>query len=104
MIENSQKLNTIENKWRSLANTLSSELDSIEKEKETSEKKLRNINKSIDTSILSEISALDRAPKLETYKQFTELLGSVHSSLEKDSEFTNNLNFVDQYQTSKIYE
>ncbi len=79
-------------------------MDMIEKEKEKSEKKLRNLNKSIDTSILSEISAIDRAPKLETYKQFSELLSKVHNTFEKDNEYSNNLNFVEQYPANNIYE
>jgi hypothetical protein len=87
-------LNNIQTQWKNFASSLTKELEELEKEKEILEKKLKKLQKSIDTSVLSEIAAIDRDPKLENYKIFLNLTNKLSTSFEKNTDFSNNLNYL----------
>ena len=81
---------------------LTKELEEVEHEKEILENKLKKLQKSMDTSILTEISAIDRAPKLENYKIFLNLLQKLNLTFEKNTDFNNNLIYLSN--TENIFE
>jgi hypothetical protein len=101
IIEKSININKVQTEWKSFAINLTNELQTLEKEKNVLEKKL-SILKKKDTSIFTEISALDRAPKLENQKVFVSMVNQLNSTLIDNKEFVNNISYLDE--RDKIYE
>ena len=103
IIEKMKNINNIQNKWKNSANKISKEL---EKENEKS-KLLNNKYNSIingNKSRFSEISSLDRAPKIENHAQFIKMVEGLHQKFIKDEEFKNNINYINSKETKDIIE
>ena len=64
---------------------------------------MKKLNKS-DTSIFSELSSLDRAPKLENCKYFYDQLVKIKKNILNSDEFLENINFVEGVDSSRLFE
>ena len=101
IIEKLKKINDIQNKWKNSASTISREL---EKENEK-HKKLKNKYNSIingNKSRFSEISSLDRAPKIENHSQFVKMVDGLHQKFIQDEEFKNNIDYINSKENQEI--
>ena len=101
IIEKLKNINIIQNKWKSCAFNISKE---IEKENDRS-KKLKNKYNNIingNKSRFSEISSLDRAPKIENHSQFIKMVGELHQKIIQNEEFKNNINYINSKKTKEI--
>ena len=101
IIEKLKKINSIQNKWKNSALYISKEL---EKENEKN-KKLKNKYNNItngNKSRFSEISSLDRAPKIENHSQFIKMVEGLHKKFIQDEEFKNNINYISSKETKDI--
>ena len=101
IIEKLKKINNIQNKWKNSALYISKEL---EKENEKN-KKLKNKYNNItnwNKSRFSEISSLDRAPKIENHSQFIKMVEGLHKKFIQDEEFKNNINYISSKETKDI--
>lgn len=97
LIANCKKFDSLQDEWKKFATYLESEIQSLEKEKFNLQKKYKNFRDSIpDSSIFSEIAALDRAPKLENVKLFKEMLLKLDSHFEENSDFVRNLDYINE--------
>ena len=96
-----KNINNIQNKWKNSASFISKEL---EKENEKN-KKLKNKYNSIingNKSRFSEISSLDRAPKIENHAQFVKMVDGLHQKFIQDEEFKNNINYINSEDAKDI--
>jgi len=103
IIEKMKHINNIQNKWKNTANNISKELEN-ENEKN---KMLNNKYNSIiigNKSRFSEISSLDRAPKIENHSQFIKMVEGLHNKFIQDEEFKNNMNYINSKETKDIIE
>ena len=103
IIEKMKNINNIQNKWKNTANNISKELEN-ENEKN---KMLNNKYNSIiigNKSRFSEISSLDRAPKIENHSQFIKMVEGLHNKFIQDEEFKNNMNYINSKETKDIIE
>ena len=103
IIEKLKKINNIQNKWKKSAIHISKEL---EKENEKN-KKLKNKYSLIingNKSRISEISSLDRAPKIENQSQFVKMIEGLHQKFIQDEEFKNNINYINSKEVKDIIE
>lgn len=101
IIEKLKNINIIQNNWKSCAYNISKE---IEKENDRS-KQLKNKYNNIikgNKSRFSEISSLDRAPKIENHSQFIKMVGELHQKLIQNEEFKNNINYINSKKTKDI--
>ena len=103
IIEKLKNINNIQNKWKKSAIHISKEL---EKENEKN-KKLKNKYSLIingNKSRVSEISSLDRAPKIENQSQFVKMIEGLHQKFIQDEEFKNNINYINSKEVKDIIE
>ena len=101
IVEKLKKINDIQNKWKNSASSISKEL---EKENEK-HKKLKNKYNSIingNKSRFSEISSLDRAPKIENHSQFVKMVDGLHQRFIEDEEFKNNIDYINSKENQEI--
>ena len=96
-----KNINKIQNKWKNSALYISKEL---EKENEKS-KQLKNKYNSLingNKTRFSEISSLDRAPKIENHAQFIKMVNGLHQKFIEDDDFKNNINYINSKETKDI--
>ena len=101
IVEKLKNINDIQNKWKNSAMFISKEL---EKENEKN-KKLRNKYNTIingNKSRFSEISSLDRAPKIENHSQFVKMVEGLHQKFIQDEEFKNNIDYINGKEINDI--
>ena len=55
-------------------------------------------------SRVSEISSLDRAPKIENQSQFVKMIEGLHQKFIQDEEFKNNINYINSKEVKDIIE
>ena len=103
ILENSELLFSAQEKWKKFANKITLDLNKQETENEEVYKKLKNLKKN-DTSIFSELSSLDRAPKLENYKFFFNQISNLKKDILESNEFIENLNFIDEKESDQLFE
>ena len=98
-----KNINNIQNKWKNSALKISKEL---EKENEKNKKLKIKCNSIIsgNKSRFSEISSLDRAPKLENHSNFIKILNALHDKFINNDEFKNNIDYINDKETKDIIE
>ena len=98
-----KNINNIQNKWKDSALKISKEL---EKENEKNKKLKIKYNSIIsgNKSRFSEISSLDRAPKLENHSNFIKTLNALHEKFINNDEFKNNIDYINDKETKDIIE
>ena len=96
-----RKINEIQNKWKISAMNIIKEL---EKENEKNKKLKMKYNSIIsgNKSRFSEISSLDRAPKLENHSHFIKGINALHDKFIKNEEFKNNIEFINNKEIKDI--
>ena len=96
-----KKINNIQNKWKASALKISKEL---EKETEKNKKLKIKYNSIIsgNKSRFSEISSLDRAPKLENHSHFIKAINALHDKFIQNEEFKNNIEFINSKEIKDI--
>lgn len=101
IIEKLNNINNIQNKWKYSALNISKEL---EKENDKNKKFRNKFNSKINCnkSRFSEISSLDRAPKIESHSQFIKMVEALHQNFIKNEEFKNNINYINYKETKDI--
>ena len=101
IIEKLNNINNIQNKWKYSALNISKEL---EKENDKNKKFRNKFNSKINCnkSCFSEISSLDRAPKIESHSQFIKMVEALHQNFIKNEEFKNNINYINYKETKDI--
>ena len=101
IIEKLNNINNIQNKWKYSALNISKEL---EKENDKNKKFRNKFNSKINCnkSSFSEISSLDRAPKIESHSQFIKMVEALHQNFIKNEEFKNNINYINYKETKDI--
>ena len=96
-----KNINNLQNKWKSSALNIMKEL---EKENDKN-KKLRIKYNSIisgNKSRFSEISSLDRAPKLENHSHFIKAVNALYDNFIKNEEFKNNIEYINGKESQDI--
>ena len=96
-----RNINNIQNKWKMSAMNIIKEL---EKENEKNKKLKIKYNSIIsgNKSRFSEISSLDRAPKLENHSHFIKAINALHDKFIKNEEFKNNIDFMNNKEIKDI--
>ena len=96
-----KKINNIQNKWKASALKISKEL---EKETEKNKKLKIKYNSIIsgNKSRFSEISSLDRAPKLENQSNFVKSVNALHEKFIQNEEFKNNIEHISNKEIKDI--
>ena len=96
-----KKINNIQNKWKASALKISKEL---EKETEKNKKLKIKYNSIIsgNKSRFSEISSLDRAPKLENQSNFVKSVNALHEKFIQNEEFKNNIEHINNKEIKDI--
>ena len=96
-----REINNIHNKWKISAVNIIKEL---EKENEKNKKLKIKYNSIIsgNKSRFSEISSLDRAPKLENHSHFIKSINDLHDKFIKNDEFKNNIEFINSKEIKEI--
>ena len=96
-----KKINNIQNKWKASALKISKEL---EKETEKNKKLKIKYNSIIsgNKSRFSEISSLDRAPKLENQSNFVKSVNALHEKFIQNEEFKNNIDHTNNKEIKDI--
>ena len=96
-----RNINNIQNKWKMSAMKIIKEL---EKENEKNKKLKTKYNSIIsgNKSRFSEISSLDRAPKLENHSHFIKAINALHDKFIKNEEFKNNIDFMNNKEIKDI--
>ena len=96
-----KKINNIQNKWKASALKISKEL---EKETEKNKKLKIKYNSIIsgNKSRFSEISSLDRAPKLENQSNFVKSVNALHEKFIQNEEFKNNIDHINNKEIKDI--
>ena len=96
-----REINNIHNKWKISAVNIIKEL---EKENEKNKKLKIKYNSIIsgNKSRFSEISSLDRAPKLENHSHFIKAINALHDKFIKNEEFKNNIDFMNNKEIKDI--
>ena len=101
IIEKLKNINNIQNNWKKTAKNITFEL-----EKET--EKNNNLKNKYNTIIngnktrFSEISSLDRAPKIENHAQFVKMVDSLHNKFIQDEDFKNNIDYINNKDVNDI--
>ena len=100
IVEKLKKMNKIQNKWKNCAINISNKL---EKENEKNKKLKTKYNSIINgnKTRFSEISSLDRAPKIENHSQFVKMVDSLHEKFIKNEEFKNNIDYINSKEEIK---
>ena len=101
IIEKLREINNIHNKWKISAVNIIKEL---EKENEKNKKLKIKYNSIIsgNKSRFSEISSLDRAPKLENHSHFIKAINALHDKFIQNEEFKNNIEFINSKEIKDI--
>ena len=101
IIEKLREINNIQNKWKISAVNIIKEL---EKENEKNKKLKIKYNSIIsgNKSRFSEISSLDRAPKLENHSHFIKAINALHDKFIQNEEFKNNIEFINSKEIKDI--
>ena len=96
-----RNINNIQNKWKMSAMNIIKEL---EKENEKNKKLKIKYNSIISGNKIrfSEISSLDRAPKLENHSHFIKAINALHDKFIKNEEFKNNIDFMNNKEIKDI--
>ena len=96
-----KKINNIQNKWKASALKISKEL---EKETEKNKKLKIKYNSIIsgNKSRFSDISSLDRAPKLENQSNFVKSVNALHEKFIQNEEFKNNIDHINNKEIKDI--
>ena len=96
-----REINNIHNKWKISAVNIIKEL---EKENEKNKKLKIKYNSIIsgNKSRFSEISSLDRAPKLENHSHFIKAINALHDKFIQNEEFKNNIEFINSKEIKDI--
>ena len=96
-----REINNIQNKWKISAVNIIKEL---EKENEKNKKLKIKYNSIIsgNKSRFSEISSLDRAPKLENHSHFIKAINALHDKFIQNEEFKNNIEFINSKEIKDI--
>jgi len=96
-----RNINNIQNKWKMSAMKIIKELG---KENEKNKKLKTKYNSIIsgNKSRFSEISSLDRAPKLENHSHFIKAINALHDKFIKNEEFKNNIDFMNNKEIKDI--
>ena len=96
-----REINNIHNKWKISALNIIKEL---EKENEKNKKLKIKYNSIIsgNKSRFSEISSLDRAPKLENHSHFIKAINALHDKFIQNEEFKNNIEFINSKEIKDI--
>ena len=101
IIEKLKNINNIQNKWKKSAMYISSELEKENEKKNKLKNKYNSIIKG-NKSRFSEISSLDRAPKIENHSQFIKMVDGLHQKFLQDEEFKNNINYINSKEVNNI--
>ena len=101
IVEKLKNINDIQNKWKNSAMFISKELEK-ENEKNKKLKNKYNIIINGNKSRFSEISSLDRAPKIENHSQFVKMVEGLHQKFIQDEEFKNNNNYINGKEINDI--
>ena len=96
-----KNINNLQNKWKNSALNIMKEL---EKENEKNKKLKMKYNSIIsgNKSRFSEISSLDRAPKLENHSHFIKAVNALHGNFIKNEEFKNNIEYINSKESQDI--
>ena len=96
-----KNINNLQNKWKNSALNIMKEL---EKENEKNKKLKVKYNSIIsgNKSRFSEISSLDRAPKLENHSHFIKAVNALHDNFIKNEEFKNNIEYINSKESQDI--
>ena len=96
-----KNINNLQNKWKNSALNIMKEL---EKENEKNKKLKVKYNSIIsgNKSRFSEISSLDRAPKLENHSHFIKAVNALHDTFIKNEEFKNNIEYINSKESQDI--
>ena len=101
IIEKLKNMNELQIKWKNSAIFISNEIDK-ENEKNKKLKVNYNITSNGNKSKFSEISSLDRAPKIENHQNFLKLVESLHKTFIENEEFKNNIEYINS--NNEIYD
>ena len=101
IISKLKNINNIQNKWKTSALKIAKEL---EKENEKNKKLKIKYNSIIsgNKSRFSEISSLDRAPKLENQSNFVKSVNALHEKFIENEEFKNNIEHINNKEIKDI--
>jgi hypothetical protein len=103
ILEKSEYLNELHIKWKKFSNKITQELNEQEIQNEVDYNKLKKLNLN-DTSLFSELSSLDRAPKLENCKYFYDQISNIKNNILNSEEFLDNINFIEEIDTANLFE
>ena len=103
IISKLKNINSIQNKWKKSALNISKELEK-ENEKYKKLKMKYNSIMSGNKTRFSEISSLDRAPKLENHSNFIKIINSLYEKFIKNEEFKNNIEYINNKESKDIIE
>lgn len=103
IIDNSEIFFAAQEKWKVFSNKLTIELNNQEAENEEVYRKLKVLKKG-DTNIFSELSSLDRAPKLDNYKFFFEQMSKIKKEILESREFVENMNYIEEKEPDLLFE
>jgi len=103
ILEKSNRLLNSQEKWKKFANKITSELNNQEAENEIVFRRYKCLKKN-DTTIFSELSSLDRAPKLDNYKFFIDQISKIKKEVLDSNEFVDNMNYIDEKDSEILFE
>ena len=98
-----KNINNIQKKWKNSALKIEKELEK-QNEKNKKLKMKYNSIMSGNKSRFSEISSLDRAPKLENHSNFIKSINCLHERFIKDEEFKNNIEYINNKESKDLIE
>ena len=101
IISKLRNINNIQNKWKKSAMNITKELEK-ENERNKILKQKYNMIISGNKSRFSEISSLDRAPKLENHNQFIKMIDGLYDKFIKNEEFKNNIEYINNQEVKNI--
>jgi len=98
-----KNINNIQKKWKNSALKIEKELEK-QNEKNKKMKMKYNSIMSGNKSRFSEISSLDRAPKLENHSNFIKSVNCLHERFIEDEEFKNNIEYINNKESKDLIE
>ena len=98
-----KNINNIQKKWKNSALKIEKELEK-QNEKNKKLKMKYNSIMSGNKSRFSEISSLDRAPKLENHSNFIKSVNCLHERFIEDEEFKNNIEYINNKESKDLIE
>lgn len=95
--------NELQIKWKNFSSKITQEINDKDIENEIDHNKLKKLTDS-DTSKFSELSSLDRAPKLDNCKYFYHQISNVKNKIINSEEFIENINFIEDIDSTRLFE